>query len=111
MSTQNPSKQTHYDADLLEKPVVKRPPRFGVWMLNDDYTPMAFVVDVLQRVFHLSLTESTQIMWTVHTEGRAKCGVYSRDIALTKTKAVARLASEAGHPLRCDIQVEDEFEN
>ncbi len=111
MSTTNPNPSQSHAAGVLEQVQVKRPPRYAVWMLNDDYTPMDFVIDVLQRVFRISLNESTRLMWVIHTEGQAKCGTYSRDIAQTKVKTAQHLAAQAGHPLRCTIDVEDSIEN
>ena len=78
-------------------------------MLNDDYTPMEFVVHVLQIYFDIGLEKATQVMLTVHTQGRAVCGIYTRDIAETKAAQVVRFARENEHPLLCEIEaVEDE---
>jgi ATP-dependent Clp protease adaptor protein ClpS len=90
-------------------PQLKRPPLYRVLMLNDDYTPMEFVVQVLQMFFGMNLEKATRIMLTVHTEGSAVCGVYTRDIAETKAAQVIRFARENEHPLLCEIEaVEDE---
>lgn len=86
------------------KPELKRPPMFQVIMLNDDYTPMEFVVEVLQRFFGMGREQATRIMLTVHTEGRASCGAYPRDIAETKAAQVNRYAREHQHPLLCEIE-------
>ncbi|HET9821863.1 MAG TPA: ATP-dependent Clp protease adapter ClpS [Burkholderiaceae bacterium] len=81
------------------------PPRlFQVVMLNDDYTPMEFVVLVLQEFFLHNLETATQIMLKIHHEGRAVCGVYSRDIASTKVELVQAAAKRAGHPLQCTLE-------
>jgi ATP-dependent Clp protease adaptor protein ClpS len=76
-------------------------------MLNDDYTPMEFVVEILQVVFRLPITDSTRLMWQIHTEGKAKCGVFSHDVAVTKVRQVTTAATQSGHPLKCIIAVEE----
>jgi len=80
------------------------PPMYQVVLLNDDYTPMLFVVEVLCRVFNRSLQEAEHIMLKVHHEGRGVCGVYTRDIAVTKVEKVMRLARAHHHPLQCLIE-------
>ncbi len=81
------------------------PPRmYQVVMLNDDYTPMEFVVWVLQEYFQRDLETATQIMLTIHHEGKAVCGVYSRDVAVTKVEWVQAAAKRAGHPLQCTLE-------
>ena len=77
------------------------PPMYQVVMLNDDYTPMEFVVMVLQEYFKRDLETATQIMLKIHHEGRGVCGVYSRDVAATKVQQVQEAARQAGHPLQC----------
>ncbi|MBT0571514.1 ATP-dependent Clp protease adapter ClpS [Curvibacter sp. CHRR-16] len=77
------------------------PPMHQVVMLNDDYTPMEFVVAVLQELFGKDLEAATQIMLKIHTEGRGVCGIYPKDIAQTKTELVLRAAHRDGHPLQC----------
>ncbi|MFM7785685.1 MAG: ATP-dependent Clp protease adapter ClpS [Gammaproteobacteria bacterium] len=99
------------DADVLvqeSKPQLKQPPLFQVVMLNDDYTPMEFVVEVLQVFFGMPREKATRIMLTVHTQGRAVCGVYTRDIAETKAMQVNRHAREHQHPLLCEIEAAGE---
>lgn len=90
------------------KPKLKPPSRYQVVMLNDDFTPMEFVVDVLQMFFGMPLEKASQIMLIVHTRGRAVCGVYSRDIAETKAFQVTQYAREHQHPLLCEIERVDE---
>ena len=81
------------------------PPRvYQVVMLNDDYTPMEFVVMVLQEYFHHGVETATQIMLKIHHEGRAVCGVYTRDVAATKVENVLAAAQRAGHPLQCTME-------
>lgn len=105
--TTRPSHQVQSDSAVLEKVKVTRPPRYSVWMLNDDFTPMEFVVEVLQAVFHLAPAVSQRLMWEIHTKGKSRCGVYSYDIATTKAKKAMELATESGHPLRCIVEKEN----
>jgi ATP-dependent Clp protease adaptor protein ClpS len=82
-----------------------RPPRmYQVVMFNDDFTPMEFVVMVLQEYFRLDLEAATQIMLKIHHEGRAVCGVFSKDIAATKVELVLAAARRSGHPLQCIME-------
>ncbi|ABC29161.1 uncharacterized conserved protein [Hahella chejuensis KCTC 2396] len=76
-------------------------------MLNDDYTPMDFVVEVLIRFFNMSEPKATQVMLAVHTQGRAVCGVFTRDIAESKAAQVNQYSSECEHPLLCEIERAD----
>lgn len=80
---------------------VKPPQMYQVVMLNDDYTPMEFVVVVIQEFFSKDLEAATQIMLKIHLEGRGVCGVYSKDVAATKVDQVLDAAHKAGHPLQC----------
>jgi ATP-dependent Clp protease adaptor protein ClpS len=80
---------------------VKPPQMYQVVMLNDDYTPMEFVVVVIQEFFSKDLETATQIMLKIHLDGKAVCGVYSRDVAATKVDQVLDAAAKAGHPLKC----------
>lgn len=88
---------------VLERKLQKSPPppMHQVIMLNDDYTPMEFVVDVLQSFFNKDEHTANMIMQKVHMEGRGVCGVYTRDIAHTKVALVMDAAAQAGHPLQC----------
>ncbi len=82
-----------------------QPPRmYQVVMLNDDYTPMEFVVMMLQEYFKRDLETATQIMLKIHHEGRGICGVYTRDVAATKVELVSAAAKRAGHPLQCIME-------
>ena len=94
-------------AQLERKKVVAPPPMYQVWLLNDDYTPMDFVVEVLENFFVMSREKATQIMLAVHTEGQAVCGIYTRDVAETKAMQVNQYAREAQHPLLCNVEKED----
>ena len=86
------------------KPALQAPSLYKVVLLNDDYTPMDFVVEVLEVFFGLDREQATRIMLTVHTEGRAVCGLYTRDIAETKAMQVNQYARESQHPLLCEIE-------
>lgn len=87
-----------------EKPRLKRPPMFKVMMLNDDYTPMDFVVEVLETFFRMDREQATRVMLTVHTRGKAVCGTYPQDIAETKAAQVVDYAREHQHPLMCQVE-------
>lgn len=80
------------------------PPLYTVLLLNDDFTPMEFVVLVLQRFFSMNREQAMQIMLKVHIEGRGVCGVYPRDVAATKVEQVAVFARENQHPLACVME-------
>lgn len=89
---------------VVEERLLQRvePPRsYQVVMLNDDYTPMEFVVVVIQEYFSKDRETATQIMLRIHLDGRAVCGVYPRDLAATKVNQVMEAAVQAGHPLQC----------
>ena len=93
-------------AVVAERQVSKtEPPRmYQVVMLNDDYTPMEFVVMVLQEYFKRDLETATQIMLKIHHDGRGVCGVYSKDVAATKVELVLAAARRGGHPLQCIME-------
>jgi len=82
----------------------KPPSLYQVVMLNDDYTPMEFVVMVLQQYFQRDLNTATHIMLKIHHEGRGVCGVYPKDIAATKVELVLAAARRDGHPLQCIME-------
>jgi ATP-dependent Clp protease adaptor protein ClpS len=82
----------------------KPPPLFKVLLLNDDYTPMDFVVGVLQRFFGLSRERATQVMLKVHQDGMGVCGVFPRDVAATKVEQVKSYAKQHQHPLQCVME-------
>ena len=89
------------------KPELKRPPMYKVILLNDDYTPMEFVVHILEKFFAMNREKATQIMLTVHTEGAATVGIFPRDIAETKSEQVNNYAQENNHPLMSTIEMTD----
>jgi len=85
-------------------PQVKRPPLYRVILLNDDYTPMEFVVRVLEKIFGLDRNTATRIMLEVHTKGKGVCGVFTFEIAETKVAQVTGLAQQHQHPLLCTME-------
>ena len=98
---------------LLEevKPELKKPSLYKVVMLNDDYTPMEFVVEVLEKFFSMGRERATRIMLQIHTLGKAVCGIYTRDIAETKANQVNQYSQEKEHPLLCEIECVDDNDN
>jgi ATP-dependent Clp protease adaptor protein ClpS len=86
------------------KPKLKQPPLYKVILLNDDYTPMEFVVQVLETFFNMSRERATQVMLHVHTRGVGVCGVYAKDIAETKVHEVNDYARDNQHPLLCTME-------
>ncbi len=86
------------------KPVVKKPPLYKVLLLNDDYTPMDFVVVLLMRIFNMRQEKAEQIMLHIHTKGVGVCGVFPREIAETKMRQVIGFAQKYEHPLQCTME-------
>lgn len=86
------------------EPALAQPPLYKVVLYNDDYTPMDFVIEVLQEFFNMDSEKAVQIMLAVHTQGKATCGVFTRDIAETKCHQVNEYARECEHPLMSDIE-------
>lgn len=86
------------------RPEVKEPSRYKVILLNDDFTPMEFVVQVLQTFFNLNNEAATRIMLNVHTKGKGICGVYTKDIAETKVNQVNQFSRENEQPLLCTME-------
>ena len=89
------------------KPELKRPPLFRVVLMNDDYTPMEFVVEVLESFFRMNREQATHVMLTVHTQGKGVCGIFTRDIAETKAAEVNQYARDNEHPLLCEIEASE----
>ena len=89
---------------LEEKPKLKKPPLYKVIMLNDDYTPMEFVVYVLQKFFNKNQEEATQIMLHVHQKGVGICGIYTYEVAENKSKMVVNFSKKNQQPLQCSIE-------
>jgi ATP-dependent Clp protease adaptor protein ClpS len=88
----------------VERAKVKPPPLFKVLLLNDDYTPMDFVVVVLQKFFAMNREQATRIMLKVHKDGVGVCGVYPRDVAASKVEQVSAFARQHQHPLACVME-------
>jgi len=86
------------------EPELKKPPQYRVYLLNDDYTPMVFVVHVLEAFFGMTRELATRVMLNVHTHGRGVCGVFTRDIAESKVNQVNAFARAHQHPLLCDME-------
>lgn len=107
MATKKDTPREHKDqghGDVLEfkrTVEIEPPPLYKVWLLNDDYTTMEFVIEVLQTFFYKNDEQAEQIMLKVHHEGKAVCGEYPKDVAETKVMRVARYARAHGHPLQC----------
>lgn len=86
------------------KPQLKQPPMYKVILLNDDYTPMEFVVEVLRKFFRLDRERAVQVMLHVHTRGQGVCGTFTRDVAETKVAVVNEFSKENDHPLKCTME-------
>jgi ATP-dependent Clp protease adaptor protein ClpS len=105
MSDDSPSEERESGLTVQEaRPKLRRPPLFKVLLLNDDYTPMEFVVQVLETFFAMSREKATQIMLHVHTRGVGVCGVYTRDVAETKVTQVNEYSRTHQHPLMCTME-------
>lgn len=105
MPTRKPNRDREESAVLEpKKSRAKPPPLFKVLLLNDDYTPMDFVVVVLERVFGMSREQATIVMLKVHREGKGICGVYPKDVAATKVEQVLAFARQHQHPLACVME-------
>ena len=107
MSEQKPDNERPDGFDLAveeARPKLKQPSLYRVVLLNDDYTPMEFVVDILETIFGMERTRATQVMLEVHTKGKGICGVYNFEIAETKVAQVMGLAQQHQHPLLCEME-------
>jgi ATP-dependent Clp protease adaptor protein ClpS len=105
MSNNNPAE--YHDNDLAVQeatPKLETPPLFKVVLLNDDFTPMDFVVEILIHHFNMSEEKATQVMLHVHTRGVGVCGLFSRDVAETKVHIVNNYSREHQHPLMCSME-------
>lgn len=106
------SQHHKYDKDsdviiLTARPKLKKPPLYHVVLLNDDFTPMDFVVEILQQYFALDSFQATEVMLQVHYQGKGIAGTYPKDIAQTKARQVKEHARAQGHPLLCQIEQQD----
>jgi ATP-dependent Clp protease adaptor protein ClpS len=100
-------KESTDDQELLEESVKKesaKPPMYNVVLLNDDYTPMDFVVEVLRKFFSMDSDRATDIMLDIHYKGKARCGTYTAEIAETKVSQVNGFSEENQHPLQCKME-------
>jgi len=86
------------------RPSIKEPPLYRVVLINDDFTPMEFVVHILEGIFSMERTRATQVMLEVHTKGKGICGVYNFEIAETKVAQVMGIAEQHQHPLLCTME-------
>lgn len=101
----NSSKNNGNGLALQEaKPMLKKPPLYKVVLLNDDFTPMDFVIEILMNFFAMSEDKATQIMLHVHTRGFGVCGVFSKDVAETKVQIVNNYSRQHQHPLLCSME-------
>lgn len=104
-NTNNAPNIHHGDVDVvLDRPKIKTPSHYQVLLLNDDYTPMEFVVHVLQKFFSVSKERATEIMVVVHTKGKGACGTFVRDVAETHAMRINGYAMAHQHPLRCRVE-------
>ena len=97
---------TNTDYELLEKTKLKYPKKYKVFILNDDYTSMEFVIDILISIFHKSYNEAENIMLEVHKKEKGLCGVYTHEIAQTKVMQVVKKAQDSGFPLKATMEQE-----
>ncbi|WBU58194.1 ATP-dependent Clp protease adapter ClpS [Paracoccus sediminicola] len=104
--SQDPGHREETDLAVKPRSKTQRPPMYKVLLLNDDFTPMEFVVHVLERLFAMSHAQAMEIMLTVHRKGIAVVGVFSHEIAETKVAQVMELARRQQHPLQCTMEKE-----
>ena len=102
---EKPEISENFDLAVEEaRPRIKQPPLYRVVLINDDFTPMDFVVEILESVFGMERTRATQVMLEVHTKGKGICGVYNFEIAETKVAQVMGIAKQQQHPLLCTME-------
>ena len=97
---------TYIDLELIEETKIKYPKKYKVLLLNDDYTSMEFVIEILMGIFHKSYQEAELIMLEVHKQEKGICGVYTNEIAETKVMQVHKKARDSGFPLRAEMEEE-----
>ncbi|MGV6851150.1 MAG: ATP-dependent Clp protease adapter ClpS [bacterium] len=103
----NPDLDQWEEGDTLvetAEPELEQPGKYTVFLINDDFTPMDFVIEILQKFFGMSEDKATQIMLHVHTRGRGKCGTYTYEIAETKVQQVNEYSRQSQHPLMCAME-------
>jgi ATP-dependent Clp protease adaptor protein ClpS len=101
-----PNRRRDEQEEVLERDRTKKPRKYKVILLNDDYTTMEFVVWVLTAVFHHSQASATRVMLHIHNHGTGVAGIYSREVAETRIAQVQQVAREQGHPLQCTMEPE-----
>lgn len=104
MSIWNVSTGNQEATEEVVKNKIQPPSMYNVVLLNDDYTPMDFVVDVLAKFFNMNADKATDVMLMVHYQGKAKCGTYTAEVAETKVNQVLNYALEHQHPLKCEME-------
>ena len=97
---------THYEYELEENLEIKKPKKYNVLLLNDDFSTMDFVIEVLMKIFRKNLSQASQIMLEIHTRGKSVCGTFTKEIASTKVSQVKSKARDAGFPLKAIIEEE-----
>lgn len=97
---------THLDFELLESTKLQYPKKYKVFLLNDDYTSMDFVIDVLMSIFHKSYEDAENVMLDIHKRDRGLCGIYTHEIAETKVMQVIKKAKDSGFPLKSTMEEE-----
>lgn len=103
MTDQTPQRSNQLAVEEA-RPELKRPPRYQVVLLNDDYTPMDFVVEILEQIFTMDRTRATRVMLEVHTRGKGICGIFTYEIAETKVAQVNSYSRQHQHPLLCTLE-------
>ena len=107
MSERDRYRTRSHDHDVAieeSRPKLKRPPMYKVILVNDDYTPMEFVVEVLETVFGMERSRATRVMLEVHTKGKGVCGIYTYEVAETKVAQITKIAQQQQHPLLCTME-------
>ena len=107
MSDHRPENEERGSHDLAveeARPKIKQPPLYRVVLINDDFTPMEFVVEILESIFGMERTRATQVMLEVHTKGKGVCGVFTYEIAETKVAQVNEYSRRNEHPLKCTLE-------
>jgi ATP-dependent Clp protease adaptor protein ClpS len=101
-----PTPDDNHDLQVIDQtaPKISQPSLYKAVLLNDDYTPMEFVIDILARFFNHNEEQATQIMLAVHTQGKGVCGTYTKDVAETKAMQVNQYSRQHKHPLLCEVE-------